>query len=259
MRIRPVAINLMTHASIREIAAAVILAGGFLCSSVGVSTAADQDAGGTKSTVAFAGFDGRDRTYYPYAGLIHHFNGDVLADGFLGRVFGYYSQYSYHTTGVSTGQVDAHAAAFDVMGGYQKVLDDVTLRGFLGLEYEDDHLSPNNPFDTNRGSDVGVKVQGELETNFNSPYYGSLIASFGSAKDRYWTRGRAGYDFESVIVGPEILFTGDQEHDEQRGGAFVTLKDLGPIWVSLSTGFSDTNKNRGGGSPYGTVEISTTF
>jgi len=259
MRNIQIVTNSMTRRLTQQIAAAAGLVGVFFCSSIGVSSAADQAAAGAKSTVVFAGADAREKNYYPYAGLIHHFNGDITGDGVLLRVFGLYSIYSYTTNAVATGDVDAHATAFDVMVGYQKALQDFTLRGFLGLDYEDHHLSPDNPFDANRGSDTGVKVQGEVETNYGSPYYGSLIGSFGSAKDRYWTRLRGGYNFRSFIVGPEGLLTGDQVHDEQRVGAFIMLTDIGPVLVSFSTGYSHTNENRGGGSPYGSIEISTSF
>ncbi len=174
-------------------------------------------------------------------------------------MFGFYAPYSYKTPAVAGGNVDGKAAAFDVMVGYQKVMQSFLLRGFVGPEFENNALSPNNPADKTRGSDAGAKVQGELETTYNSPFYGSAVGSFGTAKRRYWTRLRAGYDFQSLIVGPEGLALGNQSFDEQRVGAFLTAKNVGPVWLSFALGYSRKNANHGGDSPYGTIEVSTTF
>lgn len=238
----------------RNTTIAVLAAGCFFGSS-GMARA--DDFGG--SNVGFAGADAREKTWYGYMGVIHHFDPNLQDDSALFRVFGTYGKYRYSTNAVAGGEVKADFGTADVMAGYQKGLQGFVLRGYAGLEFEDHDLSPDNTLDSNRGSDVGVKVQGEFETDYSSPYYANLIASYGTAKERYWTRLRAGYDFSNVVVGPEGLLTGDKEHDEQRVGAFILLKDLGPVSLSLSTGYSDSNDRRGGSSPYATIEVSTSF
>jgi hypothetical protein len=212
-----------------------------------------------QSTVVFAGADVRNQSYYGYIGGVHHFSGDFVSDGFLLRADALYGQYNYRSTAVLGGNVDGKVVSFDAMAGYQKALKGVFLRGFVGLDFEDHDLSPGNPFDSNQGSDVGVKVQGEVETDFHTPYYASFVASYGTAKDRYWTRARGGYNFSGVIVGPEALATGNGESSEQRIGAFVMLTRLGPVWLSASTGYSNMDNNHGGASAYGTFELSTSF
>ncbi len=211
------------------------------------------------STLVFGGLDGRDQSYYSYIGVRHHFSGNIASDGLLLRILGLYGQYDYDSTATSGGTIDGDVAAFDAMIGYQKGLDGVFLRGFVGLDFEDHDLSPNNPFDSNQGSDFGVKVQGEIETDFRSPYYGGFIGSYGTAKERYWMRLRGGYNFAGYIVGPEGLLTGNEESDEQRIGAFLMLTNLGSVGLSVSTGYSDIDNNRGGGGLYGTLELSTSF
>lgn len=213
------------------------------------------------STVLFGGADARESTYYGYLGLRHHFSGHLTDDGFLLRGSGLYGQYDYDSTLSPSGEIDADVAAFDAMIGYQKKVPnhDVYLRAFVGPEYEDHDLSPRNPFDENRGSDFGVKFQGEIETNYLAPYYGGLIASYGTAKDRYWVRLRGGINNNGFIFGPEVLATGDNEFSEQRIGAFLTLFKKGPVGISVSSGYSDSDDNRGSGSIYGTLELSTTF
>lgn len=238
--------------NIGQTTAAMILMAG----SSAMSLAHAQD-----STVAFGGVDARESTYYGYLGVRHHLSGHLTDDGFLLRAFGLYGQYDYDSTISPSGEIDADVAAFDAMIGYQKkaLNNDVYLRAFVGPEYEDHDLSPNNPFDKNRGGDFGVKFQGEIETSYLSPYYGSLITSYGTAKDRYWMRLRGGYNYNGFIFGPEGVVTGDEEFSEQRIGAFLTIFGKGPVGVSVSTGYSRSDDNRGDESIYGTLELSTTF
>jgi hypothetical protein len=240
----------MTKTNIQRLARGVILAASCVMASIGHAQ------GGT---VLFGGIDGREKSYYSYLGIREHLNGSIASDGILLRAFGLYGEYDYKSTAVAGGKVDADVAAFDAMIGYQKGLDDLFLRGYVGLDYEDHDLSPNNPFDSNRGSDVGVKVQGEIETGDLSRYYAGFIGSYGTAKDRYWARLRGGYNFGGYILGPEGLLTGTDESDEQRIGAFLTLTNPGRVGLSVSTGYSDTNDRRGGSSWYGTLELSTRF
>jgi hypothetical protein len=214
----------------------------------------------TYSTVTFAGIDARDRSYYGYAGLIHALNGNLGTDGFLFRTMGLYNRYDYSSSAVVGGNVDGRMSAFDVLFGYQKYYEGFVGRAYIGLDYERHRLSPDNPFDSNRGSAFGVKVRGEVETLYNSPFYGSLLASYGSARERYWVRGRVGHNFQGVIFGPEGVATGNPETDEQRIGAFVIFRNpLTPVELSASAGYSNTDGNRGGSSAYGTLEISVAF
>lgn len=233
-----------------------ITAIGCVLGSAGIANA---DQTGAGSTILFAGGDVRENTSYPYVGVVHHFSGDILADGFLVRAFAYHAKYEYDSAAVVGGEVDGRFDGADLMIGYQKVMDSFALRGYIGIDYEDHDLSPDNVFDSNRGSDTGVKVQVELETDYAAPNYVSLIASHGSAKDRYWARLRAGRDFSGYVVGPEVLFTGDDEYDEKRIGVFVTVRKLLPVLLSVSAGHSDSDSNRGGNSAYLNFEISRTF
>jgi len=209
--------------------------------------------------VLFAGADGRDQSYYGYVGVRHHFSRYLTEDGFLLHALGIYGKYDYTTAAVVGGKVDGEVAAFSLMGGYQKRLDGLFLRGYAGLDYEDHDLSPNNTSDSNRGGDVGVKFQAEVETDYISTYYAGLIASYGTAKERYWARLRGGYNHDGYIFGPEALLTGNGESDEQRIGVFLTVTKIGPVGLSVSSGYSKLDDNRGGKSIYGTLELSTVF
>ena len=213
------------------------------------------------STIFFTGIDTREQSTYGYLGGIRALNGNLGLNGFMLRAIAFYNPYDYETDAVIGGQVDAEMGAFDVVLGYQKYFNRFVGRAYVGVDYENHDLSPDNLLDSNRGAEFGVKFRGELETFYASPFHASLLSSYGTAKERYWVRGRAGYNFDGVILGPELTATGNPETDERRVGAFATLRnpDLAPVEISVSGGYSDANENRGGESAYGTFEISVAF
>lgn len=247
--------NTSTFKMARKLSAMSLLAAACALGSVGTVNAGDLGGG----TVVFGGFDAREKAYYPYVGLIHNFSGNILADGFLARVVGYDIHYKYDSAVAADGTVDAHATALEAMVGYQKVTESYALRGYVGLDYEHHRLSPDNTFDSNRGTHVGGKVQGEFETDFAAKNYVGLMATYGSAVDRYWVRARAGRDFGGFVVGPEALIKGDREYNEQRLGAFVILRNILPALFTVSAGAADSGDRRGGVGPYISMELSTTF
>jgi len=213
----------------------------------------------TYSTVLFGGFDIRTHSYYGYAGGVVALNGNIATDGFLLRGLVLYNPYDYTSTAVAGGVVDGKMTSANAMIGYQKYFQGFVARFYAGAEYEGHRLSPNNPFDSNEGDHYGVHLRGDLETPYFSQVYGSLLASYGSATQRWWVRGRGGYNFNGFIIGPEGLLTGNRVTHEQRVGGFVTLRSLAPFEVSVAGGYSRTDDSRGGGSAYGTLELSIAF
>jgi hypothetical protein len=210
------------------------------------------------STVLFAGGDVREKSYYGFFGVVHAFNRNIATDGFLVRGMVLYNPYEYSSTAVAGGTVDGKMTSAEAMLGYQKYFPGVTVRVFAGLDYEGHRLSPSNPLDSNEGDHWGVHLRGELDSPYFAPWYYNLHASYGSGTDRYWVRGRAGYNFQGVIFGPEGLATGNRVTDEQRVGLFAILRSpkLVPFEMSFSGGYSHTRDTRGGDSAYGTIEIS---
>lgn len=205
------------------------------------------------------GVDARENSSYGYLGLTRHFGKHPLDDGFIGRLVGFGGKYEYDSNGVAGGRVQADYTALEALFGYQKVFPAFTLRAYLGAEYEGHDLSPDNSFDDNRGDHFGAKLRGDLETDFAARNYGNLIATYGTARDRYWVRGRVGRDFSGYVVGPEIILTGDRLANEERIGAFLNFRTLLPAMLSISAGQARTEKNRSGYTPYLTMEFSSTF
>ncbi len=168
-------------------------------------------------------------------------------------------RYKYDSTAVSSGHVNGDYKAFEALVGYKKNFDSFVLLSYIGAEFEEHDLSPKNIADRNRGNHWGGKARVDLETNFSSQNYGNLIATYGTARDRYWVRARGGRDFSGYVVGPEIIATGDREAHEERIGAFLNFRNFLPAYLSVSAGQAKSPKTSAGYTPYITMEYSTTF
>lgn len=205
------------------------------------------------------GVDARQNSWYGYAGVTQHFGKNVYDDGVIGRLVGFGGQYSYTSPAVAQGRVDADYSALEALVGYQKVLPAVTLRFYAGAEYEGNSLSPANPYDGNSGQHYGAKVRFDAETDFAAPNYGNLIATYGTARDRYWIRARGGRDFSGFVVGPELMATGDVYAHEERYGAFLYVRRLLPVALTFSVGQARTPANSASVTGYATAEFSMSF
>ena len=230
-----------------------LLAAGLI---LGASSLARAEEG--KSSV-LVGVDGRENSTYGYVGMTHHFGTNALGDGIIGRAVAYGGDYEYTTNAVVGNRVKADFSAAEVLVGYQKVFTGFTLRGYLGAEYEGHQLSPNNPYDHTRGDSWGAKVRGEFETDFAAPNYANVIATYGSATERYWLRGRVGRDFSGYVVGPEVIATGNRAASEGRVGVFLNFRNLLPSLLSISAGQAKTSPRSAGYTPYFNVEYTYTF
>ncbi len=210
-------------------------------------------------TIIFAGFDVREKDRYPYAGLIHHVDGDMFSDGPLLRVSGYVADYEYSSAAVAGGVVDGDSISFTAMIGYQKILEEASIKGYVGVDYVKHDLSPNNTLDSNEGAHVGAKFQLDAETDYALPHYGGLSTSYSTATEKYYARARGGRNFEGTVFGLEGAILGNRESDEHRLGVFASSRNLEPITVSGAVGYSETRESSGGKSAYLNVEVSKSF
>ena len=216
----------------------------------GVAVAADD-------TSIYAGVNHRDQANFSYIGVTHNLTDEYFAEGVLIRAKAGVANYDYSTT--LQPKVDGKADMFEFMIGYQKAMQTYLARAFIGLDYEDHTLNPDNLFDKNRGSDQGAKVALEVETDPTTPNYGLVLASYGSAKDRYRVKVRAGQEYFGLIGGVEAVLLGDQAYKENRIGIFVNAKRTAPVMFSVGAGFADPDSYRGDIGAYLTLEVSRMF
>ncbi len=214
-----------------------------------------------KSSVVFFGADGKDNSGSLFIGGVTALNGNLGKNGLLLRGVALGGSYDYDTTAVAGSDVDADLVRAELSLGYQWFLDSVRLSLYVGIDHQDHDLSPSDPTNSVEGSETGVIGQAELET-LGKGWYLSLMGNGSSANDTYWAKGRVGYAFDKVNIGPEIGVSGNDEYEEERYGVYVTFNATDSVKVSISGGHSDTdgdNNVEDDDSGYLTASVSVTF
>lgn len=198
--------------------------------------------------VVFSGSAYKEDTGFSYLGGVAAFNGDLGANGWLGRVFAGLGDYSYSLDLSPNGHVDSDFYKVDFGLGYQTFINrNLRATGYLSAEYEDHDLSFIDPANSVRGGEWGVKVRGELATTHESPFDFALLADYGSAFDTYWVDLRVGMKIHGQIaVGPEFISQGNSEYDEVYYGAYImnVPSPLGFGTFGASVGWSDSLRSQ---------------
>jgi len=223
--------------------------------------------------ISYAGVEGANHAWAFYTGALAKLNGGFYTDGFVLRSEGIIADYDYRATGgvftpdpgasaPAGTKIDARDRSLDVMLGYQWVRDRWSATAYIGYEVRDVHLSPDDLNNDVRGTDSGLKVAFELETDDTSDdrFYGSFETSYSMAFNSYWAQGRLGYNFqkmfgaESVIFGPEASVLDDDGDVATRVGAFTTLRynvmPKIPMRLTFNIGnqfVNDSGESRSGG------------
>ena len=219
--------------------------------------------------VLFSGVDFVKNASEGYVGGMVSLNGDLDTDGFLMRVLGTRGWFEYDR---SIPQADADYWQADVMVGYQIIRNAVTYTGYVGVEYQEYDLSPDDPTAQLRGDEFGFKAAWDIETEryFKRPFYAAVRGSYSTSFDTYYTIARLGLNVDRFAIGPEAWVMGDASGDASRVGGFV-LTDLslggssiGTLSVSGGYQFVDnadhpTGDNFGEEGAYGTVKFTMAF
>lgn len=185
-------------------------------------------------TAVFAGVSVAGDSKFGHIGGIRAMNGDVSKEGILLRGMLSYGTYNYDTTAVVGGNVEGEATGVEFGVGYQWVNPGSRFSIYGGIDHQDHDLSPKDATNTVNGSETGAAIQAEVETQGSSPWYGGLIGKYSSTYDSYWVRGRVGYTFGSMQIGPEAILGGNEEYDESRFGLFLNV----PVSQSTTLSFS---------------------
>ncbi|MEI7670208.1 MAG: cellulose biosynthesis protein BcsS, partial [Pseudomonadota bacterium] len=208
-----------------------------------------------ESTLAFTGGSATGDSYYGYVGGVTALNYDLSRDGWLMRATAAYGSYKYDRSGLP--KVDGDVSAQDVMIGYQKyfggnsLYKNLRLTGYLGGDYQDHSISPNDTKNPVRGSTGGVKGQAEIFANLDNKISVSAIGNYSSAFDTYWSKGSVGYNFGHFTFGPEVLFMGSESYDQQRFGVFIgDIPLFSSVKAGVSGGYSHASR-QGDSSGYG--------
>jgi hypothetical protein len=223
----------------------------------------------TTSIAVFSGIDVVEDATTTYTGFVAALNRDLSKDGFLVRGVGVFVSYEYGTVDGASNPItiDGDAPIIDLMVGYQFIRPGIRSAIYIGGEYQNHDLTPDDPANRVRGDEFGFKVAAEIETAATSQLYASLLGSYSTAFDTYWARGRLGWNFGRFIVGPEGGVSGNEGYDAQRVGGFVKFPvALGTrnFDVSVAAGHqflsNDSTSSSGGGEGvYVSAGFSTSF
>ena len=88
----------------------------------------------------------------------------------------------------------------------------------------------------------------------------SLIASYSTAYETYFVRGRAGFAIGALHAGPEVLFLGNEEYDAYKLGAFLGGIRLGETSsLTLNAGYTESEGSGSGDGAYAGMSLSFQF
>jgi hypothetical protein len=203
-----------------------------------------------------AGGELADTAYYSYAGLVLPGPGRENGRGLFQRYWVDALGYEYDGT---PGRIEADAWGAEAAIGYGTSSAKGWGSASLGVRYTDTSLSPDDPKATARGSQVGVKVQFDGETEIAPSWRVGGIASYTTAQNGYWIRGRLMHRADSGTgLGAEAVANGNDEAQSTSVGLVLEFRPGSSRWtVSLKGGyrFQDDDDD----SPYGGLDVGYGF
>jgi hypothetical protein len=199
-----------------------------------------------------AGGEYSDVAYYSYAGLVLPGPGRENGRGFIQRYW--LDRFGYEYDG-GPGRVEASAWGAEAALGYGASSASGWWTVSLGLRYTDTDLTPDDPGAEARGSQLGGKVQVELEHALSSQWRAGAIASYANQQNGYWGRFRLMHDASPArAFGVELVANGNDEADSTAAGLVFTTRPAQSKWsVSLKAGyrFQDEGDGAYGGLEFG--------
>jgi hypothetical protein len=202
--------------------------------------------------IFLSGGEYSDVAYYTYAGLIVPGPGRENGRGFLQRYW--VDRFGYEYDG-APGRVEASAFGAEAALGYGASSTAGWWTVSLGLRYTDTDLTPDDRSANARGSQLGGKVQLDLDRALASAWRGNVIMSYSNQQDAYWGRVRVMHDATPTrALGIEVIANGNNEADSTAAGLVASLRPAASSWtVSLKAGYRFQDEADGvyGGLEYG--------
>jgi hypothetical protein len=158
-------------------------------------------------------------TVAPFAG--------IQQDGLRLRMVGGYGAYNYagpRAVGVGSQTVNfkGNVAFTDVLVGYHKQLETLTIKVFAGVTTAQYRVQPDDPETTIRGPGLGGKAALEAWWTMSDRAWSSVDVSWASLHATYAARGRLGWRIVPTLsAGLEVGGAGNRECDIVRVGGFL--------------------------------------
>jgi hypothetical protein len=126
----------------------------------------------TPSSVWYSGVDFAKGSHYVFIGGTVALNGDISRNGFYLRAYGSRVDYDLDPG-------DGRGYQLDVMLGYRVNLGKVFGGVYIGADYQNFRLNPDDPFAEVRGTDWGFKVAADVATlRQGTPHYFALEGNY---------------------------------------------------------------------------------
>jgi hypothetical protein len=191
------------------------------------------------STAIWLGGAAKGRAYAGFAGAVTALNGNLGTDGFLVRGQYLYAGWDFSSTASPTGTADGTLHRGDLQVGYQMIRGGITYAGFVGVDYQNYRISPAVADDGRLKDQAGAIFTGRVASADASRTPFAVEGNYSTANSTYWVRGRIGYNFGWVTVGPEIGALGNRVFDEGRYGAFASFPVNPNFLVQINGGYAD--------------------
>ena len=202
--------------------------------------------------IFLAGGEYSDVAYYTYAGLIVPGPGRENGRGFLQRYW--VDRFGYEYDG-APGRVEADAFGAEAALGYGASTAAGWWTVSLGLRYTNTDLTPDDRSANARGSQLGGKVQLELDQEIATDWRASAIASYANQQNGYWGRLRVMREATpATSLGVEAVANGNDEADSTATGLVLQIRPAASQWsVALKAGyrFQDEDDGAYGGLEFG--------
>lgn len=199
-----------------------------------------------------AGGEYADAAYYSYAGLIVQGERGAQGRGFMQRYWLDRYGYEYES---APGLVQADVWGAEAALGYGGASADGWWNVSLGARFTDTDLDPDDLSANARGSQLGAKLQVEVEHAVAVQWRLGAIASYATQQSGYWGRVRAMRSLGSTLeAGAEFVASGNDEADATATGLVLGVKPAHSRWsVNLRAGyrFQDVGDGAYGGLEFG--------
>ncbi|MBX9823534.1 MAG: cellulose biosynthesis protein BcsS [Xanthobacteraceae bacterium] len=241
------------------LAASAMLGGQAVAADMPVKAAPYVAPASGPGTAVWLGGAFKDRAWVGFVGAVAAVNGNLDTDGFLVRGQYLYVNWDFDSTLSSTGTASGTLNRGDIQLGYQIVRNGMVAAGFIGVDYQDYNYSPSITRDARLKDQPGAIFTGRWASAGATTTPFSVEGNYSTANNAYWVRGRVGYDFGWVAVGPEVGVLGNRVFDEARYGGYMSFTVNPSFIVELNGGYADRlrgdNVFGGGSGGYGGVTL----
>ena len=189
----------------------------------------------------------------------HAYLGTILrpdpASIWRGKLWMDSTRYDYDKAGAT---IKAHASGLEAAIGIGGHTGADWWAAYLGPRYERVSLSPNDPANDSRGSQLRGKLQAETENSVGGAWRLNAGASYIFGAEKYWVRGRLMHPLAPrSAAGIELLRHGGTDYTATQMGGLYSM----PLGASSSVTFKGglRRDESQGSSGYGGIEFSVPY